>query len=510
MTTPSDQLPSPQQRIAAYWNVLKNHKERKTVREILEREVLFSFITTNKSRINEFPLLETQQQAIVDFLSSRVLGDPLHEHTASLLSFFINQLGKYGTLLSAGDTPGAEGEVPGLLNHESLLLKAVQSVVYTTSLAVDNFTEILIRYYGEQALGPIDAIMEKVELGEQFWKESFDHFITTLVDCAYREITANQLYTVRKEKSQLILRFGFDDIVSRLKHTDKQVEKTRAQMMYEQGATFEIRKARKLVAEHLARLSAKPEYPFNPADISHIAHVVCMDPAGVSFPAAAGLLASAAEIEAVDAEGKAMTQESARFIMEQVLTMACSSAVALNAMRQDLLKSLQMFESREAAYIMNQVGVFDMIALERTLYTMLEYQFLAILRQRAGEDIGKMQIRSTRLRRVREEDLAPLVDMGLNRIRKNKLWLKDPDGNGTLLFARQNQAEFLELVQLMQLEPPLAREVFSLWQRAGFKVVFSLHLNLDLIARTTTNLNQRLSEIFIRLGTLGPGKRPAA
>jgi len=181
--------------------------------------------------------------------------------------------------------------------------------------------------------------------------------------------------------------------------------------------------------------------------------------------------------------------------------------VSLGILRQDFQKSLSMFESKEAAQIMHLLGVFDLESIERAFFAMLELQFISIIRQRSGEDSGKMQIRSTRLRRVREEEVDTLMDLGLNRIRKNKLWVKDPDNEEYLLFAQQSPADFKAIMEIMHLEPQLARAVLTLWQHAHNKVFISVHLNLDLISRTTTNLNQRLAEIFLRFGTLGPGKK---
>lgn len=512
MTADPDKGLPPQQRMAAYWEVLKEHKEKKTIRELMEREVLLCFISINKDRINEYPLLLPQQHAIIDFLTTRAQGHPLHEHTGSLITFFINQLNKFGSLLSAGDTAGAEGEVSDLVNQESLLLKAVQAVVYTTALTVDNFTEVLIRHYGEEALPAIDAIMEKVELGEKFWKDNFDHFITRLADSAYREMTANQLYQVRKEKSQIVLRFNFDDLLSRLKRTSKSIEKTRAQSIYETSLhTFEARKARKRLADHLAKLAQKPEYPFTLSDIPYLTSILCMDPAGLSFEAAYTFLQSHNSAEPLkDAEGRELSQNSARFIFEQVLTMACAASVSLNILRQDFQKSLHMFENKEAAHIMALLGIFDLASIERAFFAMLEFQFIAILRQRSGEDSGKMQIRSMRLRRAKNKDIDRLTELGLNRIRKNKLWLKDPENDEYLLFAKQTPAEFKAILDIMHLEPKLARAILALWQKAHFKVFISVHLNIDLISRTTTNLNQRLAEIFLRFGAMGPGKKNGA
>lgn len=507
MTTETAPALSPAQRLTAYWNTLREQKERKTVREILEREVLLCFINTNKDRINEFPLLTPQQRAAVDFLTIRGAADPLHEPVGNLIAAFINLLNKYGGQVSGGDSAGAEAEAPLLLNLESLLLKAVQSVVYTTALSVDNFSEVLIRHYGEEALHPIDSIMETVELGERFWKEHFDHFIGMLADCAYREITANQLYSIRRDKSRLVIRFNFDDILSRLKNTAKSVEKTRAQSTYEESLrTFESRKARKRLVEHLATLAHASQLPFQQSDLPHIARIVCMDPAGLSFENAQAFLNGGAA-GATDAEGTVLDEGRAAFVLEQVRIMACTAAFSLNIMRQDFQKSLGMFESKETACIMKLLGTFDLASIERAFFAMLEFQFLSIIRQRAGDDLGKMQLRAMSLRRARVADVDALAEQGMNRIRRNKLWARDPDNEEFLLFAQQLPQDFKAMVEMLHLEPALQKSVLALWQSAPHKVFLLVQLNLDLISRTTTNLNQRLGEIFVRLGTLGPGKK---
>lgn len=504
---PHGNTPPSSERLQTYWGCLRTHKERKSVREIMERELLLAFININKDRINEYPLLPVQQQAIIDFMTVRSVGTPLHEHTSKVITSFINALNKYGTLLTREEAEAAAKEEPHLLNQESLLLKSVQGVVYTTALTVDNFTEILIRYYGEEAFTTIDDIMEHTELGPEFWKRHFDHFIVSQIDEAYTTMVEKGGVSILKEQGHLVLRYAFDDVLERLKQTDKNVEKTRAQIMYgECVESIATESAPKELMQWLNALSSKG-YAFTPTDITTICCICCMDPAGKDFGTAVGTLRAAATgADTADAPASpypasaSMTLESATFIQQQVLAMACSVATGLHIIRQDLLKSLTSLSSREVEQIQGLLGRLDLASLEKAFFAMLELQFISILRKVAGDDLGKMQIKMHRERRNEAASIDALAEKGLNRVRKNKVWKADPDSDEHLLFIPGTPRELKALIDIMQFEPALLREVILHWEQATPKLVVGVHLNLGLIARTTTNLSQRLAEILNRFG----------
>lgn len=136
----------------------------------------------------------------------------------------------------------------------------------------------------------------------------------------------------------------------------------------------------------------------------------------------------------------------------------------------------------------------------RTLQTLLEVQFVSELRTRAGDDLGKMHMRTLRERRTSTSAVEALFDQGLTRIRRNKLWEQDPHREDMLLFKPQSASELDALLNILQVEPLLEREVRRLWVEAPFKVEFGVFLSLDLLARSTTNLNQRLAEVLGRFG----------
>lgn len=495
------QGPPPEERLAGYVACLAATKDRRAVREVVEREVLLCLIRTNSDRINEYPLLETQQRSIIEIMAARGAVDPLHEHIRKLVADFVAQLGQFAK-------PGGadSGQLrTSLINIETLLLKCVQGVVYTTALCTDNFIETLVRAYGEEALGPSDAITESTELDEQFWRKHFAHFVAGLVDEAYDAIMGQEAFTLAKERSLLVIRYPFDALLERLCRTPKPLDKTRVQTLFEfETRDFASRKARKLVHDILMGMAARPGYPFVQGDIDFISQIVCIDPAAKEMERMQTLLLSGgmpgADGEAAEAPPAEVNAEQVHFLREQVVGMACSVAITLNLLREDFLRALDGFSPKETAIVRRTLGDFSLPCLGKALQSLLEFQFVTLLRRRAGEDMGKIHIRTRKERRTSVAAVETLFDSGLTRIRRNKLWQQDPGRANMLLFRPQTATELESLLHLLQIEPQLAREIGPLWTDASFRVEFALYISLDLLARSTTNLNQRLAELLARFG----------
>lgn len=495
------QGPPPEERLAAYVACLAATKDRRAVREVVEREVLLCLIRTNSDRINEYPLLETQQRSIIEILAARGAVDPLHEHIRKLVAEFVAQLGQFA---KPGGADSGQLRI-GLVNTETLLLKCVQGVVYTTALCTDNFIETLVRAYGEEALGPSDAITESTELDEQFWRKHFAHFVAGLVDEAYDAIMGQEAFSLTKERSLLVIRYPFDALLERLCRTPKPLDKTRVQTLFEfETRDFASRKARKLVHDILLGMAARPGYPFAQGDIDFISQIVCIDPAAKEMERMQTLLLSGgmpgADGEAAEAPPAEVNAEQVQFLRDQVLGMACSVAITLNLLREDFLRALDGFSPKETAIVRRTLGDFSLPCLGKALQSLLEFQFVTLLRRRAGEDMGKIHIRTRKERRTSVAAVETLFDSGLTRIRRNKLWQQDPGRANMLLFRPQTATELESLLHLLQIEPQLAREIGSLWTDASFRVEFALYISLDLLARSTTNLNQRLAELLARFG----------
>ncbi|MFV0423379.1 hypothetical protein [Oleidesulfovibrio sp.] len=488
--------PLQEERLSAYVAKLQQMKESRAVREILERELLLEFIRLNQSRINEFPLIETQQRSISELFTLRGLEDPLYEHVKAIIGNFIQTLNRYGKALENSDEDSRRSLIPDLSNLEVLLVKCIQGVVYITALTLDNVAETLATYFGDDAYKAIDDITVQEELGVRFWQRHIEHFIGKTVESAFVKMVSEERFTLRKEGNMLAMTYRFDDLLSYLGATPAPPDKSRIQQQFEnQEADFETRKNRKLVLDYLRAEFSDTGKGFSTTDIGHIGQLVCIDPSSRQLSAALTFLHTG-----IQPEGMELTREQAVFITEQVQALASGMAIGLNVMREDFLRAPQMFSAKEINAIRNMLGPFDLNGLHRVLGFMLESQFMAILRQRFGEDAGKMQVRSLRERRVAASQVLALEDLGMNRIRRNKLWRQDPDANDYMLFQMHTVQELQRLLQLFQMESPLVRAVAKLWETARFKLEIKVGINLDLLSRTTTNLNQKLAEILSRFG----------
>lgn len=488
-------VPPFDQRLESYAATLRDLKERRAVREITERELLHQLIRINAPRINELPLLENLQQGITDIVTTRGTIDPLHSFVAETLHSGITALNRYTT--QGPDGPDADALRLEISNSETMLLKSIQGVVYATGLCMDNFTETLLRAYGEKAIAASDAILREVPLGEEFWRRHFEHYIAGLVRKAYDSIIEDEGFNIAKERSVLVIRYPFDALLSHLCLTPAPEQKSRIQTLFEgEARDFGTRKARKLVQNLLRSLSDKPGFTFADDAIDFISQIVCIDPAAVELDRLQTLLISGG----VHPDGSKVTAAEVQFVRDQVLCMACSVGLTLNILRTDFLSALGTLPAGDLAMLRRTLGDFSLPRIGRTLQALLEVQFMSELRSRAGDDLGKMHLRKKRTRRTSVSAVEALFDHGLTRIRRNKLWEQDPQRSEMLLFRPQTSAELESLLTILQAEPLLDREVRRLWVEAPFKVEFGVFISLDLLARSTTNLNQRLAEVLGRFG----------
>jgi hypothetical protein len=484
------------ERIDAYLKRLALLKERSSLREVVERELLYECILANREGINEYPLLEPQQRSVLEFLTHRAQEHPGQEFVHKVLAAFVGALTKYSKLMDSGDAEATEDARREVFNAETVLVKLVQGAVYATALAVDNFGEVIIRYFGAESMEKMDEILKEVELGEKFWRDHVEHFITQLVEGAYRDIIATNRHSLTKQNSILVLSIAFDDVLGCLKRTAKQVEKTRVQQYFEQdAATDEAVEIQKLAFDHLARMGESVlRAPLTRTDLAFLARFVSVDQAGRDY------LADARH----EPGGEEFDEQRRHFVKRQVLALALGADLASCLMTEDLVRAVHEFEPREIETIRRLVRHFEIESLEATLVFMLQCQLSSLLRRMGAEEGGKLQVRTTQVRRTPADTVQALFDAGLNRIRKSKIWEQDPAREDMLLFRPRTARELADLLAVLQIEEPLAARIIPLWENAAVKVDILVLINVALIAKTTTNLKMRLAKI---LGDFGIGGR---
>ncbi|QJB55164.1 hypothetical protein [Pseudodesulfovibrio sp. zrk46] len=493
---------STEQRLTAYQKKLRALKDGAALREVMEREVLLEFIKVNHGNINEYPLLKAQQQSVVNILCGRV-GHPGYEFIHKHIANFIVLLAHYGKAVQVNDATRTKELEAELVNTESMLIKCVQGIVYAMALITDNFEEIVLRYFGQQALGDYSALIEKHQLNEEFWKAFIEQFVASQVEEAHKEILEGEKYTVTKEKNFLVIRFLFDDILGKLNPTTQTIEKTRIQKAYVESRTDEegIRRAKLMQSmlikglESLSKVSDITQTEFLQAS-----RTICVDSVAKDFEAL--YMERVKQVQARkegakderDKETIEREQLEFNFMREQVVAVGVGAAIAIGRTSDHFYKALTEFVPEQIEGIRHLEKDFSIPVLERILYFLLENIMIHILQETGREYGGKIQVRSGRARRVPEETVDNLA--GMSKIRKKQLFANDVTREGTLLFKPKTAKQMSAAMQMLSLEEELQVELSKLWKKAIFRVDIMVLLNLELFARTTTNLKAKLAEVL--------------
>jgi len=507
---PPDQTPRLDvgQRLTAYQKKLRALKERSSLREVMERELLLEFIKVNHGSINEYPLLKAQQQSVVELLCGRV-GHPCYEYIHQHIANFIVLLAHYEKAVKVGDATRAEELQIGLVNTESMLIKCVQGIVYAMALITDNFEEIVLRYFGQIALKEYSTLIEKYELNEQFWKAFVEQFVASRVEEAHKEILDGEKYDISKEKNFLVIRFLFDDILSKLNPTDQVIEKTRIQKSYVESRTSEegIRHAKLLqsiLVKGVASLSMAKDITKN--EFIQASRIICIDSVGKDFEEqylervkeAQAKQQNPDAVEDRDPETIKKEQAEFKFLMDQVVAVGVGAAIAIGRTSDFFYSALEEFVPEQIDGIRPLAKDFSTPVLERILYFLLENNTIHILREVGREEGGKIQVRSGRARRVPEATVDALS--GMSKIRKKQLFGNDVTREGMLLFKPKTAQQMAGAMSMLSLEPELQQALTQLWKKAIFRVDIMVLLNLELIAKTTTNLTVKLAELLNKYG----------
>ncbi|MBG0791754.1 MAG: hypothetical protein H0S80_14785 [Desulfovibrionaceae bacterium] len=492
------------ERLAAYQTRLRALKERSSLREVMERELLLEFLTLNQSAINEFPMLEAQKSTAIELLCGRQ-GHPGYEFIHKHIAHFIVLLAHFEKAVKVGETERADTLRVGLLNTESILIKCVQGIVYAMALITDNFEEVVLRYFGQAALTEYTALIERHELDQAFWTAFIEQFVASKVAEAHREILEGEKFDISKERAFLVIRFLFDDILAKLNPTNQKIDKTRIQQCYVSSRTEEdgIRRA-KLVQGVLAkRLSSLSGFKlFTAGELLQAARITCIDTIGEEFAKRyARRLAEAAEggpDHPADPEEARKEQESFKFVLDQLVGLGVGASIAFGVSGDHFYKAMESYTPEHIKSIQPYMRDYSIPTLERILFFLLEHNMIHLLREQGREEGGKIQVRSGRARRVPEAEVDALPNM--SKIRKKQLFGKDTTREGTLLFKPKTAQQLGKLMTTLSLESELQQALAAIWKKAVFRVDIMVLINLELVARGTTNLKARLAEILDKYG----------
>jgi len=490
-------------RLEAYFAALRPLKERSTLREVLERELLLAFININSGGISEYPMLESQQQSIINTLCRRT-DHPADAFLRKLAGNFPVLLNRLDKEQAAGDEAALAQTTALLRNTESLLVKSVQGMVFAMGLTTDNYEELIMRHFGAPGLAQFSDLIKTHQLDQAFWREFVERFIAQHIAKGYELLTSEGKFLLSKDGQQVLIRFLFDDVLATLHDTPGEIANTRVQTAYE-AANDEDASAqamRKTVQACLLK-----GLSFLPGDLllEHLestAFIVCMDPVAQSL------------FRAMQArsQGQPMQEKyPLSFLMEQCVAMALGAMLVLSQAREHFLAALTTLRSDELDAVRSLSQGLSTESLERVLFFLLESSFVGLLRDRARDEGAKVSVRSVTARRSTLPAVEALMQSGLSRIRKNQIWRADPTRRDMLLFKTKNSQQLVSLMHVLQMDEPLQAAVRAMWDKAPLRRDFLVVIDLAQVARTTQNVKAKLTELLAKFDVLHQlGAAPAS
>ncbi len=488
-------------KIASYVECYVRIKERKLLKEVMEREMLLEFIALNVEAIDEFPLLESEQKGMISLLTHRSADLPLNEHIEKWINEFLVSLNLYSKAVVNKDEPALEEQRANLSNIEAILLHNVQGVVYALGLIKDNLSHCMIRTFGVGALEKINELTESVVYDVNYWKALVETFFRVRIEESYNKILAEQSYEMSREGNHLIVSFSLDTLLMSLEGTIQEIKNTRIQDAFQLAGTKEENGT--LTSFVLQLLKNAPPLQgleqFSPPELQTIAQLSSIDPLVKKC-----MLVEAGKESALHEEDgqKELSKEvrQRQFIKEQVLALSVGAALAIKKVKQDLLLALKDFSTQEKEQIGETMGSFTKESMGRGVELLLVRGFMLLLRMRGEEHSGKITVRLQRSRRAPQMSVQNLFEIGMNRIRQRKFFDDDPANPHYLLFKARSPKELQKMWDVLNIEAPLRKKLAQLWQEASFRVDFQLILQLAAIAKVTTNPSQKIAEIFASYG----------
>jgi len=483
-------------RFSSYHAKLEALKGINTRRDIVERDLLMELASVNIESLSEFPLLDTERLSLFDIMLRRAADHPAHIHIKNWIENFIVAVNRHAkaTINQNQETlPRLEIEAAAA---EAILIKCLQALTFQAGLAKDNLSDAIIARHGEEAVHRIDQVSETAGFGEPYYKALITSFTFEVVQAAYKELIVSKRTRLARDGQILTMSFPFDEVLARLAGTNKTIQQTRLQERFaavtatpESSKTVDLLAAWLQSGEHKALdwLKGRPE-------AAHIARIAAMDPA-------AGKLADI--LSGGTGAGDGNQDDAALetvFVKDQAAASACGAAIGLDCLKDDFARALRHFEPREIAAIVAPLGVFAPAQLDAVLALLYEFQFLHILREKGEAENGKFTIRILRNRRLMPETLTVLANAGLNRIRQKQLFDPDPDAPGVLLHKAKTLAELEAACTLFNFDERLSTRLRLAFETAPLKIEFAVVLNLQKIAKVTTNLSAKVGEILALFG----------
>ncbi len=466
-------------RLNSYLSHIQQLKEKKPLNQITETEVLQFFIQTCINIIDECPTTEVSQMSIINLICMRASLHSDYEEIKKRISAFLFSLNTYLKENIKQNEEKNKIMQQEIFNAETILIKIIQVVIFYSGLFMDNLLYGIARFKGAEAELQLHELSQEIELGKDFWKKFYNLFIQVPCTEIYKNIIEEKQFTMTRDQNFILVHFP---ITQYLQSDATAGALSRIQNLYLKTTNENGTKALQFLRQFSTTVKKE-------------------------------------KIETGEYENVFSKILSMDILSKQIIKLFQENQTPQNA--EELANILFHLEQTQTIFFITKI-IIDTIWSELT--TIFPYQqgemqrlrflmlglnpeqapnvwpflFLCELKEqiqnKAGDNGNKISLRQIQERKIP----LPLLKEILQKEPKKELQkqlITLQSGTKTFLF-RPTKQEELETVLAQFVDKNLKTKILQAWKEttAGFTLL--LLINLKALARGTTNLAQKVTEVL--------------
>ncbi len=472
-------------RLQVYLGHVRQLKEKKALNQIAETEVLQFVIPTCIELIDECPTTEVGQQGIINMICLRATLHGEHEQIKKKIASFLFSINTYLKESAEHDNQASQDMLAEIFNTEAVLIKIIQAVIYCSGLFMDNLMLGISRFRGSEAELQLHELAQKIELGREFWKQFYHQFVQDSCKKIYEEIITEKQFAMTREQSAIVIRFP----VSQYFQTEKNQEQgvlSRIQNRYVQTKSETGTDCLRLLRQ-CAKIIKRPEIETGEYE-DLCARMLAMDGLGETC------------VKLFQPDNPPQSSEELTnwiFHLEQAEYMLLMTRIAMDTIWSELtsifsyppeqMQTLRLLTRNLAPQRADSLWPFLFLC-----------EFEEQIRYKADEDLKKISLRRLQERKIPVDLLKRMLKAGLAKEQQKQLVALHPKTK-TFSFKPQQRDE-LQKILVHIADKELRELLLQAWDESSSLPDILLLLHLKALARGTTNLSQKITQLLGRFG----------
>ena len=476
------------EKLAAYSDLLRTHIERRTRREILEKELLILFLEFNIDLIENAPTVASQKEAIVELLLGRLGDFPGKETVTRIRMDFMIVISSYHRAVSVRSMEEQVIYGTQLLDMEKTFLHYFQGASLVLALYYDNIKEVVHNLLGKESYQLFLKLLHEKHIVEVLKFLTVDR-----IQEGFAKAVAEKNFLFSRSKKNISLLFSYRKIFTFTKDTTKLPRTKLQERFYREVGRKEFDSIEQQInlAIHKNINSLLKESNISSYQKRYMVALLRLSPLCEVFYANVKKILEAE----LSYKERSQLQEAMRIEYNHFNELA-------HGMVQMYLAILSTLETFVGAYVPVQKLV-ELKASLRFLHAKgLEFffedfyrsYFFFYLKDLSGVDVSKIAFEDCSYRAIPKKKVAELASIP-DEIRE-RLFVDSIFEDNCVRLISENLLAIVGVLNKIDVSKDDKRNLSISYKKGYSSGYVGVHINLAAIARVTKNVNARVADII--------------